>query len=367
MEFPSTPAAQRRLIQQKLEADLIANPEAAAKSAELRYVDDSLPGFTRRPWGRGFSYFDTNGDRIRDPDLLDRLKALNIPPSWQAVWICPDPEGHLQSTGRDQRGRKQYRYHPDWIKLRSQAKFERLIPFGLALPLIRQACDRQLSHPQLTREKILAIVVRLLDDALIRVGNAEYARKNESYGLTTLRNRHVEVFSTKVHFEFTGKRGVHHEIELRDRRLARAVKRCQEIPGYELFQYFDEQGDKQTVDSGDVNEYIQTLTGHPSFTAKEFRTWAGTVTAAEALQEIGEFSSKTEAKQNLVNAVKQVAQRLGNRPATCRKYYIHPQILAAYEAGELLNELATFKTQANDLHELLDAEEQAVLAFLASK
>ncbi|PSN17041.1 DNA topoisomerase I [filamentous cyanobacterium CCP5] len=365
MEIPSSPAAQRQLIREQLSTDLILNPEAAARSAQLHYVSDRTPGYSRKRWGRGFSYFTPTGDRIQDADLLNRLKAINIPPSWQQVWICADPNGHLQATGRDPRGRKQYRYHPDWVQLRSQAKFERLVPFGLALLLIRQTCDRHLSQPQITREKMLAVVVRLLDETLIRVGNSEYARKNESYGLTTLRDRHVEVFSSRVRFEFTGKRGVHHEIELCDRRLARAVKRCQEILGYELFQYFDEEGQKQTVDSGDVNQYLQAITGHDSFTAKEFRTWTGTVNAATALQAMGKGRSDAEAKQNLVEAVKQVAQQLGNRPATCRKYYIHPLVLEAYRSGELLDRLATIQANSQKVDGLLEEDELAVLLFLA--
>lgn len=365
MQIPTSLNEHRQLIRQKLATDLITHPENAAQKAGLRYVSDSTTGFTRQRRGRGFSYLDENRDRIQDQEILERIKALNIPPAWEEVWICPRPDGHLQATGRDERGRKQYRYHDDWQELRSRAKFERLVPFGLALPLIRQQCDRHLKQTKLTREKVIAIVVRLLDETLIRVGNAEYAQQNSSYGLTTLRNRHVKVFSTKVRFEFTGKRGVRHEIELRDRRLARAVKRCQEIPGYELFQYFDDDGQRQTVSSEDVNQYLQSITGQP-FTAKEFRTWTGTVETAVALHEMGEPKSQTEAKRNIVSAVKQAAKRLGNRPATCRKYYIHPVVIEAYEAGELSQKLNTIQPQTVTADDLLDPAEKVVLAFLSN-
>lgn len=363
MQIPSSPDEHRQLIRQKMATDLIDHPEHAAQSAGLHYVCDRTPGFTRKRWGRGFSYLDQNCDRIQDAETLERLKLLNIPPAWEDVWICPNPDGHLQATGRDERGRKQYRYHDDWQKLRSRAKFDRMVPFGLALPLIRQQCDRDLRQIKLTREKVLAVVVRLLDETLIRVGNSEYAQRNSSYGLTTLRDRHVKIFSTKVRFEFTGKRGIHHEIELRDRRLARAVKRCRDVPGYELFQYFDEEGKRQTIDSSDVNDYLQTITGQ-TFTAKEFRTWTGTVETAVALQAMGEPKSDTEAKRNVVSAVKQVAKQLGNRPATCRKYYIHPLVIEAYQAGELLQELEHDQSQPLATDDLLDSDEQAVLTFL---
>ncbi|WP_036477195.1 DNA topoisomerase IB [Myxosarcina sp. GI1] len=363
MQIPASIKDHRQLIAEKLATDLITNPEAAAKTADLHYVSDRQPGFTRKPWGRGFSYFDSQGERVSESKLIERFKALNIPPAWQEVWICLDPKGHLQATGRDDKGRKQYRYHPEWRKLRSQAKFARLIPFGLSLPLIRKQYDSHLRKRKLTREKILAVVVRLLDETLIRVGNPQYARQNSSFGLTTLRNRHVEIFKHKVCFEFTGKSGIQHEIELRDRRLARAIKRCQEIPGYQLFQYFDDDGNKQQVDSGDVNQYLETITGH-TFTAKEFRTWAGTMEAAIALQDVGNFQSDTEAKQNIVNAVKLVAKRLGNRPATCRKYYIHPLVLETYQAGQLLETLESIKTQVPSADELLELDELAMLSFL---
>lgn len=365
MKIPSSPDEHRQLIRQKLATDLITNPENAAQKAGLHYVSDSIPGFTRKRWGRGFSYFDENCDRIQDEDVLERLKALNIPPAWEEVWICSNPNGHLQATGRDERGRKQYRYHDGWQQLRSQAKFNRLVPFGLALPLIRQQCDRHLRQTKLTREKVVAIVVRLLDETLIRVGNSEYAQQNSSYGLTTLRDRHVEILGTKVRFEFTGKRGIHHEIELCDRRLARAVKRCRDVPGYELFQYFDDDGKRQRVDSGDVNQYLQKITGQP-FTAKEFRTWTGTVEAAVALYEMGEAQSNTEAKRNVVRAVKQVAKKLGNRPATCRKYYIHPLIIEVYQSGRLIQQLNDAKSKNKAENDLLDLEERAVLILLDS-
>jgi DNA topoisomerase-1 len=350
----------RELIHEKLQATLVSDPVKTARLAGLRYVTDEEPGICRQRVGRGFSYFDVQGDRIRDPQMLEQLKALAIPPAWQDVWICPDPEGHLQATGRDEKGRKQYRYHPKWCEWRSQAKFERMLPFGLALPLIREQTDQHLRQRELSRQKVLAVVVQLLEETLIRVGNSEYAQKNRSFGLTTLRDRHVEVSKTKVRFQFRGKSGVEHEIELCDRRLARAVKRCRDIPGYELFQYFDEEGQRQVVNSEDVNNYLHEITGE-DFTAKEFRTWAGTVRAAIALTEMGAFSSETEANRNIAQAIKQVAQQLGNKPATCRKYYVHPRILAAYEAGSLIDTMNQFENfQQQHFH----PEEQAVLSLI---
>lgn len=313
----------------------VPEPPQAAKQAGLRYISDEHPGIRRQRWGRGFSYFDAGGDRIQDPAELERLKALPIPPSWENVWICPFPNGHLLATGRDARGRKQYRYHPDWRKVRNQTKFDRLIPFGYARPLIRQVTDRHLRQRTLSREKLLALVVRLLDSTLIRVGNEEYMQQNDSFGLTTLQERHVDLGTTKVRFHFNGKSGVEHEIELSDRRLARAIKRCQELPGQQLFQYVDDAGEVHDIDSADVNEYLQTITGE-AFTSKDFRTWAGTACTAQVLQELGEPDSTRQAQEHIREAIREAAQTLGNRVATCRNFYVHPTIPEAYEAGWLL-------------------------------
>ena len=263
--------------------------------------------------GRGFSYMNSNGDRIDDEAELERLKSLTIPPALTDVWYCHLPHGHLQATGRDAKKRKQYFYHTKWRKIRSQHKFGRMLLFGASLPLIRETTDKHLRKSGLPREKVLAAVIQLLETTLIRVGNDQYAKKNCSFGLTTLRDRHVEITGKKVKFEFRGKSGIDHEIELQDRKLAKVIKQCQEIPGYEIFKYYDESGDRHFVDSGDVNEYIQQIT-QQEFTAKDFRTWAGTLLTAMELRELGEFESQKQAQKNVVQAIKNTAKHLGNRP-----------------------------------------------------
>lgn len=343
---------------------LSIDPVRTARAAGLRYVSDTKPGIRREQTEDGFVYVSPKAQVIDDPEELQRFKSLVIPPAWTEVWICPQPDGHLQATGRDAKGRKQYRYHPDWRKVRDESKFDRMIRFAMMLPTIREQTNKHLALKNLCREKVLATVVQLLEKTLIRVGNTEYAEKNDSFGLTTMRDDHIEVEGSKVRFQFRGKSGVEHEIELGDRRLARIVKRCQDIPGQELFQYYDENGDRQTVDSRDVNAYLKEITGE-DFTAKDFRTWFGTVHALSELREVGLFSSQTEAKKNVTQAIKNVAKQLGNRPATCRKYYVHPTILEAYLAGELLL-LAEQSLQSNNLSipEGLSPEEQAVLGIL---
>ena len=341
---------------------IIEEPAQAAKSAGLRYVSDDRPGFGRRRCGKGFTYLDRKGDRISDPDELKRLKAIVIPPAWEEVWICPYPNGHLLATGRDAKGRKVYRYHPDWREVRNKTKFDRLIPFGYARPLIREVTDRHLRQRTLSREKLLAIVVRLLEATVIRIGNDEYREQNQSFGLTTLQQEHVEVGSTTISFNFIGKSGVEHEIELSDRRLARAIKRCQELPGQQLFQYIDEDGDRRAIDSADVNEYLQTITGE-DFTSKDFRTWAGTAYTAEILNELGEPTSATNAQANIREAIKGAAQHLGNRVATCRKFYVHPTVTKAYEDGWLLD-VWREAVQAPSEFDLTD-DEKALIAVLS--
>ncbi|MFE4106242.1 DNA topoisomerase IB [Almyronema epifaneia] len=342
----------------------VVDPKKSAQQAGLRYVSDTTPGIERRPWGRGFTYLNAEGEHIQSDSVRDRIEALAIPPSWQEVWICSDPKGHLQATGRDAKGRKQYRYHPQWRQVRNQAKFERMLPFGLGLSDLRSQVDQHIRQRQLSREKVLATVVKLLETTLIRVGNAEYAQENQSFGLTTLRDRHVKISGQRLQFQFRGKSGVEHEIALSDRRLAKIVKRCRDIPGYELFQYFDQAGDRQTIDSGDVNEYLQQVTGQ-DFTAKEFRTWAGTVLAAQELVKLGRFESDKQAQHNVVQAVKAVAKQLGNRAATCRKYYVHPGILTAYSEDWLIpvvQEALAAKVAKTSDH--LRPPEQAVLKIL---
>ncbi len=308
--------------------------DEAARSAGLRYVSDQSPGIRRRRAGSGFVYVSPSGDRIADADELARVKALAVPPAWTDVWICPDPRGHIQATGRDARGRKQYRYHHRWREVRDQTKYERVVDFGRALPTIRAAVDRDLALPGLPREKVLAAVVRLLDSTAIRVGNASYARDNGSYGLTTMRDQHVNVFGSRLRFRFTGKGGKRAVVDITDRRLARVVKRCQDLAGEELFQYVDDDDDIRTIASEDVNEYLRSIAGS-DFTAKDFRTWTGSVLAAQALAEAGGFRSQHEAKGKVADAVKSVAARLGNTPAVCRACYIHPVVLEAYAGRRL--------------------------------
>ncbi len=294
-------------------AALITDPVASAKEAGLRYVRDDRPGIRRERHGIGFRYLDAEGNVVRSADVLERITALAIPPAWTDVWICPNPRGHLQATGRDARGRKQYRYHPRWRATRDETKFEHIIAFAQALPGIRARVEADLTQPGLPRTKVLAAVVRLLERTHIRVGNEEYARQNGSFGLTTLRNRHVKVSGQMVFFTFRGKAGVKHHVRISDRRLARVVKRCQDLPGQELFQYLDDDGTPRTIDSADVNAYLRE-TGGQEFTAKDFRTWAGTVLAARTLVEFATFDSEAQARRNVVAAAETVAKRPGQHP-----------------------------------------------------
>ncbi len=349
------------------------NAEKAAAAAGLRYVHDEMPGICRQKKGEEFFYLPPNGDRIPsapsagspEAELQQRIESLAIPPSWESVWICPDANGHLQATGRDAKGRKQYRYHSDWRKFRNLQKFDQMVPFGQSLVAVRSQSAADLQVSKLSRRKVVAAVVQLLDQTLIRVGNIEYARKNKSYGLTTMRDRHVDIDSKAVNFHFVGKSGIEHDIRVENAKLAKVVRQCRDIPGYELFQYYDEDGGRQTVDSGDVNDYLKSVTGKP-FTAKDFRTWAGTTVATCTLQELGDWSKETEAKSNVVAAIKAAANQLGNRPATCRKYYVHPRVPENYLAGELLTQLAEAKQQAHpdDYRRWLKEHEQMVLALL---
>jgi DNA topoisomerase I len=346
------------------------DPEAAAAAAEaagLRYVTDSAPGITRRRTSKGFSYRDPHGRPITQAKELARLRALAIPPAWTDVWICPHPRGHVQATGRDARGRKQYRYHNEWRAIRDAHKFDRILIFARALPQIRARIDADLRRHGLPRERVLATVVRLLETTLIRVGNAEYARENKSFGLTTIRHRHVEINGSTIAFEFRGKAGKVHKVSTRDRRLARIVRACHELPGQELFQYIDDEGVRRDVDSADVNAYLQEISGEP-FTAKDFRTWAGTVLASLALSEFESFDTKAAAKRNVTRAIEHVSNHLGNTVAVCRKSYIHPAILDSYLDGSLLEFLKGQVEEA--LREELDGlsgEEAAVLAFLQQR
>ncbi len=304
----------------------------AARRAGLNYVTDGVPGITRRRAGRGWAYYKPRGARITDPDKRKRIKSLSIPPAWTDVWICPDQKGHIQVTARDARGRKQYRYHPDYRKARDKSKFRRILELSEVLSAIRERAERDLCARELSRRQVLATVVQLLDKTFIRVGSEEYVKENRSYGLTTLRERHVEIKGAKLRFSFRGKSGVQRAVSITDRRIARIVQRCQDLPGRELFQYIDRSGDRQTVTSDDVNEYLRKISGR-NITAKDFRTWGGTMLAGIELRAMGPASNEREAKQNINRAIDAVAEQLGNTRAVCRKYYVHPALLQAYLQG----------------------------------
>lgn len=352
------------LVKQEVKAALAVEPAESAEIVGLLYVTDATPGIKRQRKGKGFCYYDSEGNKICCEDELNRIKALVIPPAWDEVWICADTSGHLQATGRDEKGRKQYRYHAHWRKIRSQTKFNRTIAFGLALPKIREQVQKDLRKHGLPKEKVLAATVKLLETTKIRVGNEQYAQRNKSFGLTTMKQRHVDISGSRLRFKFRGKSGVDHDIELCDRRLAKIVKRIQELPGQELFQFIDDNDKRQSIDSGDVNDYLKDITDL-DFTAKDFRTWFGTVLAAEELYELGESESEKQAKKNIVQAIKNVAEELGNRPATCRKYYVHPGILAAYQDGSLFAEIEKEDLKENSKNKLkLRPVEQAVLNIL---
>ena len=348
-------------------ATALADPPAAARAAGLRYVHDDKPGIRREPRADGFRYLDAKGEPVEDEATLARIKSLVIPPAWTEVWICPQANGHLQATGRDAKGRKQYRYHPKWRATRDEVKYERMLKFGQALPAIRAEVDRALGLPGLPREKVLATIVYLLEATMMRVGNEEYARTNKSFGLTTLRNRHVKVDGSEVEFRFRGKSGVYHKVKVQDRRLARIIARARDLPGQELFQYVDDEGETHSIDSSDVNDYLRSITGE-EYTAKDFRTWSGTVLAALALQEFEKFDSEAQAKKNIVRAIESVAEKLGNTPSICRKCYVHPAVLDAYLEGTVLEVLRerTEQELSEDLH-ALQPEEAAVVAMLQQR
>jgi DNA topoisomerase-1 len=345
----------------------LTDPPAAAKAAGLRYVHDDKPGIRRDAGKDGFRYLDAKGAPIDDEAILKRIKSLVIPPAWTDVWICAQANGHLQATGRDARGRKQYRYHPKWREVRDESKYERMIKFGKALPLIRKEVDRALKLPGLPREKVLATIVYLLEATMMRIGNDEYARENKSYGLTTLRNRHVHIDGSEVEFSFRGKSGVHHDVKVHDRRLAKIIQRTRDLPGQDLFQYLDADGERHTVGSSDVNDYLRAMTGE-DYTAKDFRTWSGTVLAALALREFEKFDSEAQAKKNVVRAIEAVAEKLGNTPSVCRKCYVHPAVLDAYMDGTMLEGLRARAEEslAEELHDL-EPEEAAVLVMLQGR
>jgi DNA topoisomerase I len=341
--------------------EMILDPVESSRLAHLRYLSDDTPGITRKRRGKNFQYFDPEGKPLRDKEVIGRIKSMAIPPAWTKVWICPHPNGHLQATGRDAKRRKQSIYHPRWREVRDETKYGRMKLFGEALPLIRERVEADLALHGLPREKVLATIVRLLETTFIRIGNDEYAKENHSYGLATMRTKHVDVEGANVRFKFHGKGGKQHIIDINDRRLARIIKRCLDLPGYELFQYVDD-GCVRSVDASDVNEYLHSITNQP-FTAKDFRTWGGSVLACRALCECEPCQSPTQAKKNVLEAIKYVAERLGNTPAICRKCYVHPTVLDSYMRGELVRILeAAEKKIAKDIHSLRNEEVQ--LMFL---
>jgi DNA topoisomerase-1 len=348
-------------------APAAADPREAAESAGLVYVSDEDRGFRRERHGDGFDYFKANGDRITDDATLERLRKLAIPPAWTEVWICPKANGHLQATGRDARGRKQYRYHPQFREVRESTKYEHMLEFARALPAVRGKLAEHMALRGLPREKVLATVVHLLETTLIRVGNDDYARENKSYGLTTLRNPHVKVEGSELRFQFKGKSGKMWRLQVKDRRIARIIRACQELPGQRLFQYRDEDGEVREVTSADVNAYLREITGR-DITAKDFRTWAGTVMAALALRECEASATQATQKKNLKEAIERVAARLGNTPTICRKCYIHPEVLNAYVEGALLLEVKDkVEKELREDVATLRPEEAAVLAMLEAR
>jgi DNA topoisomerase-1 len=341
---------------------LVTEPAEAAKAASLRYVSDEGPGIRRIRRGSAFAYAGDDGKIVRDKETLQRIRSIVIPPAWTEVWICPLPEGHLQATGRDARGRKQYRYHPRWREVRDETKYGRMVQFGSLLPRIRKRVAVDLALPGLPRQKLLALIVRLLETTFMRVGNEEYARANQSFGLTTLLDRHVKIDGSKIRFRFPGKSGKVHAIEMTDRRLSRVIRRSRDLPGQELFQYLDEADAPQSIGSGDVNEYLRSLSDQ-DFTSKDFRTWAGTLLASEQLSEMQDREANVAAKSVVVRAVEAVAQRLGNTPAVCRKCYIHPAVLEIFQSPELFD-LWVKECLACSSISGLSQEESALLKYL---
>src|SRR5438876_2953521 len=349
----------RQISDTKIAADSLE----AAEDAGLRYVSDDQPGSSRQRNGEEFEYLDQKGKPIRDEQRLLRIKRLAIPPAWSDVWICPSPNGHIQATGRDARRRKQYRYHERWREIRDENKYDRLVNFGKALPKIRRRLKKDLALNGLPREKVLATIVQLLERSLIRVGNEEYARENKSFGLTTMQDRHVDVKGSKLRFRFRGKSGREHEVDVTDRRIARIVMKLQDLAGQSLFQYLDDEGNARDITSQDVNEYLREITG-ADFTAKDFRTWAGTVLAAVALGKLGASETKRQAKTNIKHAIGAVAEVLGNTPAICRQCYIHPAVVEAYFQGNFINGFKAKKEEEVEKEIDLASAQVAVLKLL---
>ena len=346
--------------------ELARDPAKVAKAAKLVYVSDAMPGITRQANGDQHQYINHKGDRIEDEATLERIRKMALPPAYQNVWICPKPNGHLQATGVDTRGRKQYRYHTNWNATRSETKFYRMTAFGEKLPLLRQRIHTDLDRPLLDHDKVIAIALSVMEQTLIRVGNAAYEKEYGSYGLTTLKDRHVKTGREEVRFSFKGKKGIYHDITLQDKRLAKLVKACRDIPGKELFQYFDEGSNRHSIDSGMVNTYLQETMG-AEFSAKDFRTWAGTTIALRLLVELDPCETEKDAKKNVNNILDEVAHRLGNTRTVCRKHYVHPQILEAYECRDLNPYILKRNRYRQTSPHSLDGTEKLLLAFLSDQ
>lgn len=364
---PTSASRARREKKRIAKIEVATDPVEVAEDAGLRYVSDDQPGYTRKPKGHDFEYFDTDGKPLHDETRLLRIQRLAVPPAYKDVWICPSPNGHIQATARDARGRKQYRYHERWREARDENKYDRMLVFGQALPKIRRQVNKDMGLHDLPRNKVLATVVHLLGRTFIRIGNEEYARDNKSFGLTTMRNRHVDVKGAKLSFSFRGKSGVLHEIDVSDRRLANIIRRLQDLPGQDIFQYEDEAGEVRNVTSQDVNDYLQEITGE-KFTAKDFRTWAGTVLTAMALSAQGPAENETQAKKNIKVSITAVAKILGNTPTICRKCYVHPVVLESYLDGDMIEGLKQKTEEAlSENLEDLRAEEAAVMSFIQAR
>jgi len=348
-------------LQTKLEK-IGSNPQITAKAVGLRYAANSDKGYYRNKINGDFAYTDENGKKIRNKEILERIKKLVIPPAWENVWISPYENGHLQVTGIDAKGRKQYRYHANWNKIRNQSKFYRLRRFAAALPIIREQVDQDLNRKGLPYEKVVALVVKLIEMTNIRIGNEAYKKLYGSFGLTTLRDKHVKFEKTSISFEFKGKKGVNHKINLQSRKLVNLVRQCKEIPGQDLFQYYDDDGKHHTIGSGDINNYLKQIT-QEDFTAKDFRVWAGSVSALFAFQEIGPFETQTECKRKIVEVLDLVASKLGNTRTVCKKYYVHPTVIATYENGTINN----YKVEQNIKNNHLNPEEEALVRLLETE
>jgi DNA topoisomerase-1 len=342
------------------------DPKVTAKAVGLRYAADSTPGYTRKKAGSGWTYTDAEGKMVKDKELINRFNKLVIPPAYTNVWISPYDNGHLQFTGTDAAGRKQYRYHANWNKIRNQSKYHRLQTFAAHLPAIREQVDKDLSRRNLDHEKVVALVVRLMELTSIRVGNESYKKLYGSFGLTTLQDRHVKIEGSNLKFEFKGKKGVFHKVALQSRKLAKLVKQCRDIPGKELFQFYNEEGKRCSIGSGDINHYLHEITGE-DFTAKDFRTWAGSVSALYAFKEAGEFDTVTECRKKIVSVLDEVAINLGNTRTVCKKYYVHPTVIKSYEEGTLFNYIKQLDEEKEVKAAELNTAEKALLDILENE